>query len=106
MVRIHAPEPGDLSKPSVAGHKIERVPLVAVDEIAAPLAVMVPEAAPAASTGSIRADMGRALAEGLARALTAGDGKAARIALVALSGLMDDAPEAAPVGAVAMVVDS
>jgi len=70
------------------------VPGAAADEIAAPLAVTVPEAAPAATTGSIRDDMARALADGLARALAASDGKAARIALAALAGLMDDAPEA------------
>jgi hypothetical protein len=52
---------------------------------------------PAAVSASIRADMRRALAEGLTRALAAGDDKAARVAIVALSGLMDDAAAAAPV---------
>jgi hypothetical protein len=47
--------------------------------------------------------MRRALAEGLTRALAAGDDKAARIAIVALSGLMNDAVEVAPVGATAVV---
>jgi hypothetical protein len=41
--------------------------------------------------------MGRAFADGLARALAAGDARAARIALTALSGL-DGAAEAAPLG--------
>ncbi len=40
--------------------------------------------------------MGRALADGLARALAVGDTRTARVALAALSGLVDDAPEAAP----------
>jgi hypothetical protein len=47
-----------------------------------------------ASGGSLGADMGRALADGLARALATGDARAARIALAALSGLVDDGPEA------------
>jgi hypothetical protein len=55
---------------------------------------------PEAST-SIRADMGRALADGLARALAAGDTRAARVALAALAALVDDAPE----GSGAAVVD-
>jgi hypothetical protein len=93
MVRIHAPEPAFLSDVPALGHKSERQPL----------AVAVPDAARAAPSMSIRADMRRALADGLTRALAAGDDKAARIALTALSGLMDDAPEAAPVGAVAVV---
>jgi hypothetical protein len=59
---------------------------------------------PAAPPTSIRADMGRALADGLARALAAGDGRAARVALAALSGLVDDGPELAPGGG-APVVD-
>ena len=108
MVRIHAPEPAFLSDRPAAGHKvghtIERSAKGAADEVAVPLAAAVPDvAAPAAPTTSIRADMRRALAEGLTRALAAGDDKAARIALTALSGLMDDAPEAASVGAVAVV---
>jgi hypothetical protein len=59
--------------------------------------------APAAPTISIRADMRRALADGLTRALAAGDERAARIALTALSGLMDDGADAAPVGDAAVV---
>jgi hypothetical protein len=50
---------------------------------------------------SLRADMGRALADGLARALASGDARTARVALAALSGLLDDAPE----GSGAPVVD-
>ena len=108
MVRIHAPEPAFLSDRPAAGHKvghtIERSAKGAADEVAVPLAAAVPDvAAPAAPTTSIRADMRRALAEGLTRALAAGDDKAARIALTALSGLMDDASESAPAGAVAVV---
>lgn len=50
--------------------------------------------------------MGRALAEALARAMTAGDAHAARVLLTALSGLVDDVPAAAPAsGAPAPVVD-
>jgi hypothetical protein len=45
--------------------------------------------------------MGRALADALARALAAGDARAARVALTALSGLVDDAPE----GSGASIVD-
>ena len=58
---------------------------------------------PAAVSASMRADMRRALAEGLTRALAAGDDKAARVAIVALSGLMDDAADAAPVGGAGLV---
>jgi integrase len=42
---------------------------------------------------SLRAGMGRALGDGLARALAAGDARTARVALAALAGLVDDAPE-------------
>jgi hypothetical protein len=67
-------------------------------EVAVPRAATVVDAVtPAAVSASIRADMRRALAEGLTRALAAGDDKAARIAIVALSGLMDDVADAAPV---------
>ncbi len=69
----------------------------------APLAVAVPEAVPVTPIVSIRADMRRALADCLTRALAAGDDEAARIALTALSGPMDDALDAAPVGAAAVV---
>ena len=108
MVRIHAPEPAFLSDQPAAGHKFghksERRDEAAADEVAVPLAVAVADvAAPAVPTISLRADMRRALAEGLTRALAAGDDKAARIALTALSGLMDDASESAPAGAVAVV---
>jgi hypothetical protein len=44
--------------------------------------------------------MGRALADGLARALAAGDARMAKIALAALSGLVD---EGAPEGNAAVV---
>jgi hypothetical protein len=85
------------------GHKIERWAGAAPDEAAVPLAAAVPDAVAAAPTMSIRADMRRSLAEGLTRALAAGDDKAARIALTALSGLMDDAADAAPVVGAAVV---
>ena len=72
--------------------------------MAVPRAATVADAVtPAAVSASIRADMRRALAEGLTRALAAGDDKAARVAIIALSGLMDDAADAAPAGAVAVV---
>ena len=108
MVRIHAPEPAFLSDRPAVGHKVghtaKRRDEAAADEVVVPLAAAVPDvAAPAVPTTSIRADMRRALAEGLTRALAAGDDKAARIAIVALSGLMDDVAESAPVGAVAVV---
>ena len=103
MVRIHAPEPAFLSDRPAAGHKVGHTIEQSVGAAADEVAVAVPELAPAAPTGSIRADMRRALAEGLTRALAAGDDKAARIALTALSGLMDDAPEAAPIGSAAVV---
>ena len=65
----------------------------AAGEVAVTLAATVADAVTtAAVSASIRADMRRALAEGLTRALAAGDDKAARVAIVALSGLMDDAP--------------
>jgi hypothetical protein len=54
-----------------------------------------PEGAAPAPAVSIRADMGRLLADSLARALGAGDTHAARVALIALSGLVDDASDAA-----------
>ncbi len=88
------------------GHKSERWARAAADDVAVPVVAAGPDvAAPTASTTSIRADIRRALAEGLTRALAAGDDKAARIAIVALSGLMDDALEAAP-AVDAVVVDS
>jgi hypothetical protein len=66
--------------------------------VAVPRAATVADAVtPAAVSASIRADMRRALAEGLTRALAAGDDMAARVAIVALSGLMDDAADPAPV---------
>ena len=103
MVRIHAPEPADLRDRSDSGHKvghkIERWGRAAADEVTETL----PDAALASPIMSIRADMRRALAEGLTRALAAGDDKAARIALTALSGLMDDAAEVASVGGAALV---
>ena len=46
--------------------------------------------------GDPRANLVRALADGAARAFAAGDSRAARVALAALSGLVDDAPDAAP----------
>jgi hypothetical protein len=49
------------------------------------------EAVAAAPTGTIRADMEHALATGLSRAIAAGDRKTARVALAALSALMEDA---------------
>jgi hypothetical protein len=57
----------------------------------------MPQRPPAVPDTSVRIAMGRALSEGLARALAAGDTRAARIALGALSGLVDDTPEATPV---------
>jgi hypothetical protein len=51
------------------------------------------EAASAAPSTSLRADMGRALADAIARALAIGDAHAARVALTALSGLVGDAPD-------------
>ena len=108
MVRIHAPEQADLSDRPDARNKIrnnsERWSGAAAGEVAVPRAMTVADAVtPAAVSASIRADMRRALAEGLTRALAAGDDKAARIAIVALSGLMDDAPEVTPIGAAAGV---
>ena len=44
-----------------------------------------------------RADLARALADGLARALAAGDGRAARVALAALQELTADLGVGAPV---------
>lgn len=64
-----------------------------------------PEAARAALTTSIHADVGRALADGLARALAGGDNREARRILAALSALAaDDVPEVAPVSG-APVID-
>lgn len=76
---------------------------VAADEAAVPLAAARPNAALVAPTTSIRADMRRALAERLTRALAAGDDKTVCIALTALSALIDDAVEAAPVGAAVVI---
>jgi hypothetical protein len=46
------------------------------------------------TTRSIRGDVGRAIADGLARALAAGDNREARRILAALSALAaDDAPQ-------------
>ncbi len=56
---------------------------------------------PAAPPTSLRADMGRALADALGRALAGGDTRAARVALTALSGLVGDEPD----GSAAPVVD-
>jgi hypothetical protein len=42
---------------------------------------------------SIGADMARALADGLARAIAAGDGRAARIALAAPGAMVAEMPE-------------
>lgn len=106
MVRIHAPEPAFLSDRLDARNKVRNNSEsgAAEGEVAAPRAVTVADAVtPAAVRASIRADMRRALAEGLTRALAAGDDKAARVAIVALSGLMDDAGEAASVGGAALV---
>src|SRR5262249_4568575 len=68
---------------------------------AGPYNIIFAAAVPPAPTTSIRAEPGRALADGLARALAVGDSRTARIALAALSGLVDDAPE----GGGAAVVD-
>ena len=98
MVRIHAPEPAFLSDRLDARNKVrnnsEPWPWAAAGEgeVVAPRAATVADAVtPAAVSASIRGDMRRVLAEGLTRALAAGDDKAARVAIVALSGLMDDA---------------
>lgn len=57
-----------------------------------------PEAPHAAPSTSIRADVGRALADGLARAFAGGDNREARRILAALSALTaDDVPEVATV---------
>jgi hypothetical protein len=64
----------------------------------------VPEAAPSPTT-SIRADVGRALADGLARAFGAGDDREARRILAALSALAADDMAKAPTGSRGPVVD-
>ena len=92
MVRIHAPEPAFLSDRLDARNKVrnnsERWPGAAAGEVAVPRVATAADAVtPAAVSASIRADMRRALAEGLTRALAAGDDKAARVAIVALSAL-------------------
>src|SRR5262249_13370980 len=96
-VRIPAPEQGLTSERPAVGHKVGHkaggTPDDACDEACRPT--------PPPSAGSLRADMGRALADALARALATGDARAARVALTALSGLVDDAPE----GSRAPVVD-
>ena len=51
-------------------------------------------------TGGNRSELGRALADGLARALASGDVRTARIALAALSGLVDDGDDAPGEGVV------
>ena len=78
---------GILPLPSAAG---EPAPL---DDAIAPQTAPGAEASPTKSPGSIDADLGRALADGLAAALAAGDMKAARVALEALDGLVDNVPE-------------
>jgi hypothetical protein len=56
------------------------------------------QAAPAAPTMSIRADVGRALADGLARSLASGENQEARRILAALAALAEDeVPDAMPV---------
>jgi hypothetical protein len=55
-------------------------------------------AAPAAPTTSIRADVGRALADGLARSLASGENQEARRILAALAVLAED--EVPPVSSV------
>ena len=104
MVRIHAPEPAFLSGVPAGGHKVGHK-IEGPDGGAEPLAATAAgaEAVDAAQTGTIRADMERALATGLSRAIAAGDRKTARVALAALSALMEDAAEAALVdGAAAL----
>jgi len=69
------------------------------------LFALVPDDATAAPPTSIRAEMGRSLADGLGRALAAGDNREARRILAALSALTaDDLPDAAPASG-APVVD-
>jgi hypothetical protein len=61
---------------------------------------------PPAPAGAVHADVGRALVDGLARALAAGNNREARRILSALSALAaEDAPEAPPVRGRPVVVD-
>jgi hypothetical protein len=76
--------------PKPPGDAEPEVPIVGGAPEAVGGSAAVPSEGPSTS---IRADLGRALADGLARAMAAGDMRAARIALAALSALMEDAPE-------------
>jgi hypothetical protein len=55
--------------------------------------VSVGEPTLAPTSRSIRTDIGRVLADAVSRALAVGDARTARVALAALSGLVDEAPD-------------
>jgi hypothetical protein len=61
------------------------------------------DAAASAEPASVRVELGRALADGVARAMAAGDARVAKIALAALAGLVDDAADGE--GSAAAVID-
>jgi hypothetical protein len=88
------------SKIGSTGARSVPVPLFALadeepagDDAGRMLGAPLNDAAPASSLTALRADMGRMLADAIARAIAVGDAHAARVALTALSGLVEDAPD-------------